>query len=216
MIPAVILSEKGRLDAENRAHSLPVSGKGLSSAQDLLDIPRRLDVENALRYRRTPEHTFCNVFAHDAAREAGLYIPRVWWSPAALEQLRLGQAAVPVEYGKTVLELNANQLSDWFDRYGADFGWRRLTTAFDAQNLANQGVFAVIVARKRLRSSSGHISVVMPETHQLQAVCKPVFLPVQAQAGAQNFCCAVPPSAWWTGASYDAHGFWAHTAVETM
>lgn len=33
---------------------------------------------------------------------------------------------VPVIYGKTVHEMNANMLLGWFEDYGEPFGWKRV------------------------------------------------------------------------------------------
>jgi hypothetical protein len=39
------------------------------------------------RYKPIPNATFCNIYAHDYCHLAGVYLPRVWWSAAAIEKL---------------------------------------------------------------------------------------------------------------------------------
>jgi len=141
---------------------------------DHAEVVQLLQVESNPRYRPANGVTYCNVAAHDFATLCGVYLPRVWWTP---EAVRTNETRVV--YGQTVRELNANALFFWCQTPGRLFGWRDATLE-DAQAHVNKGGFAVIVAVRKDRSRSGHISVIVPG--------KVVNgMPLQWQAGATNW-----------------------------
>lgn len=167
-----------------------------------------LDVQHSARYQPAGT-TYCNIYAHDFCRLAGVYLPRVWWTEKAL--LDLSRGVNPgVVYGKTVRELNANALFDWLTEWGATFNWKSCVDVNQLQAEANQGAVGIICAQ-RGDSRSGHIVLVLPETPALVAdrVGQVVVRPLQSQAGAKNkryFC-----NQWWIdlATQFRAHGFWA-------
>lgn len=187
--------------------------------------------------------TYCNVYAYDVVSALGAYVPRVWWDQPYLKGLESGaitvvsvddyrdaqkaakakgQPTTPTALGKiapiwaeTVHELNANAIADWFNAYGARFGWRRTADLREAQDQANAGKVVVISASKK-DTSAGHISVVIPEEHTatspLHAPNKTVTdpktkktvtlpemaAPLQSQAGENNFKYGVgKETQWW-------------------
>ena len=81
-------------------------------------------------------------------------------------------------YGTTVRELNANSLALWMKQWGQEFGWTRSTIA-DAQAHVNAGGFATIIADRKDRGRSGHITVIIPGEIKDGG-------PHQWQAGSQN------------------------------
>lgn len=181
------------------------------SVKSVLDIVSWLGVEKNGRWRPKSGATYCNVYAHDLCGAIGAYVPRVWWTKAALKKLECGEDVRPT-YAVTVCELSANDLYRWFVDWGPSFGWRRVKTLDEAQALANAGHAAVICARNRVESASGHISVIVGESDRLAAkrdFSGAVVLPVQSQAGGKCYELS-HISAWWTSSTFAEFGFWVH------
>jgi len=196
----------GEADAPRRDSTAPAT-----RVQQLHAIVKYLDVERSVRYLRTPESTYCNIYACDYCYLAGVYLPRVWWTPRALTQLGAGAALAP-KYGDTVRELNANALYEWLEDFGAEFGWHRTTELDDVQAAANAGGIGIICAQRKDLNRSGHICVVVPERPPSTARRAEgrVHLPLQSQAGASNFCYSCGTTRWWTGNQFRNFGFWVH------
>ena len=108
-------------------------------------------------YQPDSNSTFCNIYAHDYCHLAGVYLPRVWWSQAAIVDLAQGKSIQPL-YGKTIDELRANDLFRWLRDFGPAFGWRQTSTLTKLQTEVNQGAIGLIVARRVQDGKSGHIS----------------------------------------------------------
>ena len=151
------------------AHPLGETGlprrKGATPAaktKSLLKIAQTLAPNNPahLRYVRTSNYTYCNVYAHDFCYLANVYLPRVWWKGPALIRLARGEA-VDVLYGQTVEELRANHLHDWLDDFGPSFGWTRQNSLDLLQAAANVGEVGIIVAKTK-KGEPGHIAAVLP------------------------------------------------------
>lgn len=185
---------------------------GTSAAGNAVDLGRivaYLAVEHAVRYRRTPSATFCNIYAHDYCYLAGAYLPRVWWRAKAITQLLQGQA-VQAQYGTTVEEYNVTALFNWLEEFGPDFGWRRAVSLTELQQAANLGQVCLIAAQRTNLNAPGHIVAVVPETEQHRATRngQDVTVPLQSQAGATNF--RYGGRRWWTGPQFRRFGFWIH------
>src|SRR5262245_9719 len=121
-IPEVHLKATGRRDSTaGRANPLGERHQP-SSAAGLDAIVRFLNVEASVRYARTTENTFCNIYAYDYCTLAGVFLPRVWWTGKALDRFAAGEV-VPVKYGETIAEVNANGLYEWLREFGPQFGW---------------------------------------------------------------------------------------------
>jgi hypothetical protein len=156
--------------------------------------------------------TFCNVYAHDYCFLANVYLPRVWWTPGAIEQLAKGEDVEPL-YEKTIDEQRANDLFRWLRDFGPRFGWRQTGTLTKLQEAANLGGIGIIVARRKIDGKSGHIVAVVPETDDWKSRRDSggeVTSPVQSQAGVNNFRYRVPVNQWWTGAQFADSSFWIH------
>jgi hypothetical protein len=182
-------------------------------AAQLLDIVAWLDSENRahLRYGPRSSVTFCNIYAYDYCYLAGVYLPRVFWTPAALVRLGTGEE-VPVRYDNTVGELNANALHDWLRDFGPGFGWRWVADLDVLQASANAGQACLIVAKRKDTNRSGHIVAVVPED-RLRAARRAdgaVLRPVESQAGVTNHRLIVKPTAWWRGEQFQSFAFWRH------
>jgi hypothetical protein len=171
-----------------------------------------VDKETNKRYWPREGRTFCNMYAHDYCHLAGVYLPRVWWSPGAIERLAQGEE-VEAQLGRTIDEQRANDLYRWLRDFGLRFGWRRTGTLTKLQLEVNQGAIGVIVARRREDGKSGHIVPVVPETNEYQArrdAAGEVIAPLQSQAGATNFRYGPGRRDWWKGEQFAESAFWLH------
>jgi hypothetical protein len=174
-----------------------------------------LGVDKAANKRYQPTGggtTFCNIYAHDYCFLANVYLPRVWWTPAAIEKLAKGEK-VELLYEKTIDEQRANDLFRWLRDFGVRFGWRQTGTLTKLQEAANLGGIGIIVARRTIDGKSGHIVAVVPETNEQKAKRDSnglVTSPLQSQAGVTNFRYRAAPVQWWTGSQFADSAFWIH------
>lgn len=205
-----------RSQTSGRAYPLNEPGQptrnGTSSTSmvnQLGQVIKWLNVENSDRYEPGGGKTFCNIYAYDYCYLANAYLPRVWWNSTALIKLKAGES-VSVKYDSTVLEMNANSLTNWFEEFGQQFGWTRTFDITELQNAANDGQVCIISARRTDLNRSGHICAVVPETssHQSKRSGTKVISPLQSQAGESNFGYGV--GVWWTNAKFRKFGFWMH------
>lgn len=181
---------------------------------DIEQILAYLDVGNKSkhkRYRAGGGNTYCNIYAYDYCCLTQAFLPRNWWTGASIAKLTQGVSVEP-KYDKTVKELRANDLHDWFQDWGAQFGWKPAQSPNELQNAANQGKVCIIVAKRTNTGSPGHITAVVPETATVKATRHGgiVFIPVQSQAGSNNFTRETPGRRFWTGSQFQSHGFWIH------
>ena len=205
-----------------RAHPLGEAGRPLRStgtatlkARSLVKIVTYLDSEKPQHQRYWPKGgtTYCNIYTHDYCYLAGVYLPRVWWKDAALQEIRSGPAP-RVSYGGTVRELNANALHDWFEDYGSSFGWKRVLDLDVLQAAANNGEVCIIVAQRRDLNRSGHITAVVPEhdrSHAIRGATGEVLRPLESQAGVKNYRFFAKSKAWWMDRRFQSFSFWRHS-----
>ena len=175
---------------------------------DYLDSPK----STHKRYLPRSGLTFCNIYAHDYCTLCGVYLPRVWWTPGAIEKLAQGQTVKPL-IGNTISEMRANDLFRWLRDFGPRFGWRQTGTLTKLQQEANQGAICLIVARRKEDGKSGHIVAVVPETpsdRALRNAAGEVTKPLQSQAGARNFRRDQSSLNWWKGDQFAESAFWVH------
>jgi hypothetical protein len=171
-----------------------------------------VDTPTHKRYQPHGGITFCNIYAHDYCHLAGCYLPRVWWSAAAIEALAQGRPVAPL-LGRTIDEQRANDLYRWLRDFGLRFGWRQTGTPTKLQTEANQGAIALIVARRVADGLSGHIVVVAPETQEHPArrnSAGEVIGPLQSQAGVSNFRYGTGKVDWWKDPKFGEFAFWVH------
>lgn len=170
-----------------------------------------IDVEKSERYSPNTTSTYCNIYAHDYCYLNGTYIPRVWWTSKALIELNR-RNPVPIQYGQTVNEINANNLLRWFLEWGDDFGWRRVFDMNELQAEANKGKVCIICARNVNENSSGHIVAVVPENNTQKATRNSdgsVKIPLQSQAGRSNKK-YFSNSLWWLTRTFADFGYFVH------
>ncbi len=182
-----------------------------AAASSIHTIINWIDVEQSARYAPNSTSTYCNIYAHDYCYLNGVFLPRVWWTSRALIELN-HRNQVPVQYGQTVNELNANNLLRWFLEWGDDFGWRRVFDLNDLQAEANKGKVCIISARNVNENSSGHICAVVPENNTERASWNPdgsVRTPLQSQAGRSNKK-YFNNSLWWLTRTFADFGYFVH------
>ena len=197
----------GEADRPGRTGDTPAQ-----KAKDLLQIVRYLNSKKPAHKRYQPKSrtTYCNIYAYDYCYLAGVFLPRIWWTGPALRRIRDGDD-VSVSYGDTVREMNANMLHDWFEDYGASFGWQNEISLDTLQEAANEGEVCVIVAQRKDLGRSGHIVAVVPENDKARATrnrAGRVLHPVESQAGTKNFRFKVGNSQWWQQDKFRSFGFW--------
>jgi hypothetical protein len=164
------------------------------------------------RYQPRSGLTFCNIYAHDYCFLAGGYLPRVWWTPGAIERLTKGEKVAPL-IENSITEMRANDLFRWLRDFGPRFGWRQTGSPTKLQQEANQGAIGLIVARRKQDGKSGHIVAVVPETKTETAVrnaAGEVTRPLQSQAGSVNFRRGNGKLNWWKGDQFAESAFWLH------
>jgi hypothetical protein len=203
------------------AHSLNEPGQPGRSGEtvderreELGAIIEWLAVDKASHKRYQPRSglTFCNIYAHDYCHLAGAYLPRVWWTPGAIESLAQGRTVEPL-YQKWIEEMRANGLFRWLRDFGPRFGWRQTGTLSKLQREVNQGGIGLIAARRPSEGPPGHIVAVVPETDEHRArrnTAGDVIAPLQSQAGTTNFRYGTGKVDWWKGARFADFSFWLH------
>ena len=189
------ITRAGRPGAYSLTEVTPAYDGTPESIHRIIDF---LDVEKSARYQRTKTSTFCNIYAHDYARALGAYVPRVWWDSKALKRISEGEDVKEI-YPRngvpgTILEMNANQLYDWFREYSGNFGWCKIESNTEAQKLADSGKCVIIVGANLNRRLSGHIAAIVPQTDKHKAKGSAeigsdftVTVPLQSQAGGTNW-----------------------------
>lgn len=180
------------------------------SIHQLIEI---LDVATNLRYQRTIEDTYCNVYSYDYCYFSKVYLPTVWWTDEAIEKILQGQDEEAV-FEETVERIYSSAIHDWFLEWGASFGWERMFTADEIQNKVNtNGGIGIICAKRREKGLSGHIVPVVPETslHKAYRENGVVIYPLQSQAGKVNYnYFSEVRKDWWNDELYSSYVFYYH------
>ena len=182
--------------------------------QSLINIIEWLNVDKPAnkRYQPIGNSTFCNIYAQEYCFLAGVYFPRVWWTPGAIAKLATNETVQPL-YGNTIEEMRANNLYRWLRDFGERFGWRQTGELTKLQNAANIGGIGLIIARRKDDGRSGHVVVVAPENEMGSAKRDAegtVLAPLQSQAGSRNFKFGRGSTDWWLGEQFAEHAFWIH------
>jgi hypothetical protein len=173
----------------------------------------KLDVAASIRYQRTIEDTYCNVYTFDYCYFSKVYVPTVWWTNDALQKVLDGQE-VEVIFGETVDHIYSSAIHDWFLKWGASFGWKRMFNVDEIQSKVNtEGGIGIICAKRKEKGLSGHIVPVVPETDLNKAYRENgiVVYPLQSQAGKSNYnYFSEVKKDWWNDELYSSHVFYYH------
>jgi len=184
-----------------------------SKKESIHKLIDKLDVENNLRYQRTVEDTYCNVYSYDYCYFSKVYLPTVWWTDESLEKILNGQEVEPV-FEETVDRIYSSAIHDWFLQWGASFGWKRMHTVDKIQNQVNtNGGIGIICAKRKIKGLSGHIVPVVPETdlHKAYRENGVVVYPLQSQAGKFNYnYFSEVRKDWWKDELYSSYVFYYH------
>jgi len=214
-------SPESRLDSmRDKPHPMSDSGiayRDLTNAETKKESIRQLidtlDVKHSMRYRRTIDDTYCNVYAYDFCYFSKVYLPTVWWTAESLAKIAAGEEVVPV-FDETVARIYSSAIHDWFLKWGADFGWKRMTDLDEIQRkVNNEGGIGIICAKRKIVGLSGHIAPIVPETAAKKAYRENgvVIYPLQSQAGKLNYnYFSKARKDWWNHERYSAHVFYYH------
>jgi hypothetical protein len=181
--------------------------------ESIAKLIAKLDVETNIRYQRTVEDTYCNVYSYDYCYFSKVYLPTVWWTDESLEKILNGQEVEAV-FEQTVDRIYSSAIHDWFLEWGASFGWERMFTADEIQNKVNtNGGIGMICAKRREKGLSGHIVPVVPESdlHKAYRENGKVVYPLQSQAGKLNYnYFSEVRKDWWNDELYSSYVFYYH------
>jgi hypothetical protein len=173
----------------------------------------KLDVAASIRYQRTVEDTYCNVYSYDYCHFCKVYLPTVWWTEESIKKMAEGQEVEAV-FEETVDRIYSSAIHDWFLKWGPDFGWERMFTAEEIQNKVNtEGGIGIICAKRKEKGLSGHIVPVVPETDLNKAYRENgvVVYPLQSQAGKLNYnYFSEVKKDWWNDELYSSYVFYYH------
>lgn len=173
----------------------------------------KLDVTASLRYQKTIEDTYCNVYTYDYCYFSRVYVPTIWWTEDALRKILDGQEIEAI-FGETVDHIYSSAIHNWFLKWGASFGWKRMFTVDEIQNNVNaNGGIGIICAKRKKVGFSGHIVPVVPETDVKKAYRENgiVKYPLQSQAGKSNYhYFSKARKDWWNHERYSSHVFYYH------
>lgn len=154
------------------ANPLLTNHVGDRDTQTYRAVIDQFNVETNERYRVNKKgtgDTYCNIFTWDVTRAMGAEIPHY-----------VDASGVPVSSGRNdAKELDANKVNDWLNKYGATYGWRKVSPE-EAQQYANTGMPAV-TSWKNSRGH-GHLQIVSPSLDGAYNAVKGVAI---AQAGRQ-------------------------------
>ena len=184
-----------------------------SKKESIVKLIDKLDVETNIRYQRTVEDTYCNVYAYDYCYFSKVYLPTVWWTDESIEKIAQGQDIEAV-FEQTVDRIYSSALTDWFVEWGPSFGWERMFSTDEIQKKVNaNGGIGIICAKRREKGLSGHIVPVVPETDSNKAYREHdiVVYPLQSQAGKLNYnYFSEVRKDWWNDELYSSYVFYYH------
>lgn len=212
---------EARLDSMQMKHK-PISDSNIpfrdltspeSKRKSIGQLIDKLNVVSSIRYQRTIEDTYCNVYSYDFCYFCKVYLPTVWWTDDALKKIVQGEDVEAV-FEETVDRIYSSAIHDWFLQWGSNFGWERVFTADEIQNKVNtNGGVGIICAKRKEKGLSGHIVPVVPETDLNKAYRENdiVVYPLQSQAGKLNYnYFSEVKKDWWNDELYSSHVFYYH------
>ena len=181
--------------------------------ESLTKLIEKLNVETSLRYQKTPEDTYCNVYSYDYCFHAKVYLPTIWWTEDSLKKIDAGEEVEAI-YQETVDHIYSSAIHDWFMKWGHCFGWKKMMDLDEIQNKVNtEGGVGIICAKRKEVGLSGHIVPIVPETDNQKAYRENgvVVYPLQSQAGKMNFNYFTEEKKdWWNDDLYSSYVVYYH------
>jgi len=185
----------------------------MTKRESIARLIDKLNVAESVRYQRTIEDTYCNVYTFDFCYFSKVYVPTVWWVDEALQKILNGEEQEAV-YGETVDHIYSSAIHDWFLKWGASFGWKRILSLDEIQHKVNvDGGIGIICAKRKEKGLSGHIVPVVPETDEHKAYREngKVLYPLQSQAGKMNYnYFSEAKEDWWNDELYSSYVMYYH------
>ena len=185
----------------------------LTKKESISQLIDKLNVAKSIRYQRTIEDTYCNVYAYDYCYFSKVYLPTIWWTDDALQKILEGEKIKAI-FGETVDHIYSSAIHDWFLKWGASFGWKRMFAIDEIQNKVNTfGGVGIICAKRKEKGLSGHIVPIVPETDLNKAYRKNgiVIYPLQSQAGEFNYnYFSEVRKDWWNDELYSSYVLYYH------
>lgn len=184
-----------------------------SKKESSIKLIEKLDVATNLRYQRTIEDTYCNVYSYDFCYFSNVYLPTVWWTDESIAKLKKGEQVEAI-FEKTVERIYSSAIHDWFSEWGGNFGWQKMESLDEIQHKVNEnGGIGIICAKRKVKGLSGHIVPIVPETDDQQAYREngKVVYPLQSQAGKvnYNYFSAIRKD-WWNDELYSSFVLYYH------
>lgn len=214
-------SPESRLDSMEMKER-PLSDSGIpfrditnsaTKKESIIQLISKLDVETNIRYQRTIEDTYCNVYSYDYCYFSKVYLPTVWWTDEVLAKVLEGHEEEAI-FEQTVDRIYSSAIHDWFLQWGASFGWKRIHSVDEVQNKVNaNGGVGIICAKRKEKGLSGHIVPVVPETdlHKAYRENGVVVYPLQSQAGKINYnYFSEVRKDWWNDELYSSYVIYYH------
>jgi hypothetical protein len=112
---------EARLDSMQMKHK-PISDSNIpfrdltspeSKRKSIGQLIDKLNVVSSIRYQRTIEDTYCNVYSYDFCHFCNVYLPTVWWTDDALKKIVQGEDVEAV-FEETVDRIYSSAIHDWF------------------------------------------------------------------------------------------------------
>lgn len=182
-------------------------------------LASELNPQENERYQPGHGDTQCDAATGDFADKCGCFLPAgFFWNDLYINLHDQYNLKWEFKYKVNVHELSANNLYDWLiGKYSAGFGWERINTVTELQELANKGYLCIISGKNNLPKGHGHISIVLPENKEkgmiAQRIKGQVFCPIIFQAGAICYNWTNKNS-WFLSKQFkDTHGFFFNRGI---
>ncbi|MFO0948326.1 MAG: hypothetical protein U1D30_20790 [Planctomycetota bacterium] len=147
-------TEVARGQQENAA--ITADGERLNRYFDSLDVEHHWLPGHSIHWRTGRDFpdgpraaTHCSSFVAAACDGLGVYILR------------------PPQHSQILL---ANAQHEWLEQKGAENGWQKVRSEFEAQRLANQGWIVVVSHANPNKHRPGHIALVRPSNKSTDAI----------------------------------------------
>lgn len=194
--PFPYLNQSSRGTRANRlSMAAPMAARWVRKAsmtheEALADLVRWMDVENSYRWMAYTDDkgnrfTLCDEYSEDFLDQfygpyRVSYAASVWWTDKSLESIKAGSTP-KIEWPTTVKSNGAKGLHEWLHEWSTTYGWITFEKEEDFYKWLNTTPNALGVI-----STPGHVAIALPDLVNPE-IKKNGTIPLQSQAGAQNF-----------------------------